>query len=81
MWWQRGGCSGNNGAFAATAWHMLIITLINTMMMMLVIDYSFIAGEGGKGVGECWLDLLLAAVAMDGNDNHNGDCLSKKGVG
>jgi hypothetical protein len=23
---------------------------------------------------------LLAVVAMDGDDSHNGDCLSKKGV-
>jgi hypothetical protein len=57
---------------------MLIIILINTMMMMLIVDCSFIAEEGGKGEGECWLDALLADVTMDGNDNHNGGCLRKK---
>jgi hypothetical protein len=39
-----------------------------------------LTGEGGRG-GEGWLHALLAVIAMDGNDNHNGDCLSKKGVG
>ncbi len=36
-------------------------------------------GEGGRG-GEGWLHALLAVVAMDGDDNRNGHCLSKKGV-
>ncbi len=35
---------------------------------------------GGKGGGEGWLHWSLAVVAMDGDDNRNGDCLSKKGV-
>ncbi len=30
--------------------------------------------------GGSWLHALLAIVAMHGDDNHNGDCLSKKGV-
>ncbi len=38
-------------------------------------------GGGRKWGGEGWLHALLAVVAMDGNDNYNGDCLSKKGVG
>ncbi len=48
----------------------------------MMIDYwfSFVAGEGGRG-GDGRLHALLAVVAMNGNDNHNGDCLSKKGVG
>ena len=71
---QHGGGGGNNGALEAAAWHMLIIILNVTMTM--IID-----GEGGKGGGEGWLHTLLAVVAMDGNDNCNGDCLSKKGVG
>jgi hypothetical protein len=71
---QRGGGGGNNGALEAAAWPMLIIILIVTMTM--IID-----GGGGKGGGEGWLHALLAIVAMDGNDNRNGDCLSKKGVG
>ncbi len=78
---QRGGGGGNNGVLAAAAWHMLIIFLIFTMTMM--IDYSlflFCRG-GGKGGGEGWLHALLVVIAMDGNDNCNGDCLSKKGVG
>jgi hypothetical protein len=29
--------------------------------------------------GGSWLHALLAIVAMDGDDNCNGDCLSKKG--
>jgi hypothetical protein len=33
--------------------------------------------EGGEG----WPHALLAVVGMDGDDNRNGDCLSKKGVG
>ncbi len=33
--------------------------------------------EGGEG----WSHALLAVIAMDGDDNCNGDCLSKKGVG
>ena len=45
------------------------------------IDCSFVAGEGGREGGEGWLHVLLAIAAMDGNDNPNGDCLSKKGVG
>ncbi len=32
--------------------------------------------EGGEG----WLRALLVVVAMDGDDNCNGDCLSKKGL-
>ncbi len=40
-----------------------------------------IEGGGRKGGGEGWQHTLLAVVAMDGNDNRNGDCLSKKGVG
>jgi hypothetical protein len=71
---QHGGGGGNNGALAVAAWHMLIIMLIITMT--IIID-----GRGGKGGGEGWLHALLAVVAMDGNDNCNGDCLSKKGVG
>ncbi len=47
----------------------------------MIIDCSFVAGEGGRGGGEGWLHALLAVVAMDGDDNCNGDCLSKKGVG
>jgi hypothetical protein len=68
----RGG--GNNGALAAAAWRMLMIILIVTMTM--IIDWG-----GGKGGGEGWLHALLVVLAMDGNDNCNGDCLSKKGVG
>ncbi len=30
--------------------------------------------------GDSWLHALLAIVAMDGDDNCNGDCLSKKGL-
>ncbi len=71
---QRGGGGGNNDALAAAAWCMLIIILIITMLM--IID-----GGGGKGGGEGWLHVLLAIIAMDGNDNCNGDCLGKKGVG
>ncbi len=71
---QRGGGGGNNGALAVAAWRMLVIILIVTMRM--IID-----GGGGKGGGEGWLHALLAVVAMDGNDNCNGDCLSKEGVG
>jgi hypothetical protein len=70
---QHGGGGSNNGALEAAAWCMLIIILIITMTM--IID-----GGGGKGGGEGWLQALLAVVAMDGNDNRNGDCLSKKGV-
>jgi hypothetical protein len=33
--------------------------------------------EGGEG----WPHASLAVVAMDGDGNCNGDCLSKKGVG
>ena len=36
-------------------------------------------GEG-KGGGEGWLHVLLAVVAMDDDDNCNGDCLRKKGL-
>ncbi len=71
---QRGGGGSNKGELEATAWCMLIIILI--VMMTMIID-----GGGGKGGGEGWLHALLAVVAMDGNDNCNGDCLSKKGVG
>ncbi len=74
MRWQRGGGGSNNGASTAAAWHMLIIILILTMTMM--IDRG-----GGEGGGEGWLHALLAVIATDGNDNCNGDCLSKKGVG
>ncbi len=74
MRWQRGGGGGNNGALEAAAWCVLIIILIVTMTM--IID-----GGGGKGGGEGWLHALLVVIAMDGDDNHNGDCLSKKGVG
>jgi hypothetical protein len=70
----RGGGGSNNGALAAAAWRMLIIVLI--IMMMMMID-----GGGGKGGGEGWLHASLAVVAMDGDDNRNGDCLSKKGFG
>ena len=35
----------------------------------------------GEGGGEGWLHVSLAVIAMDGNDNRNGDCLSKNGVG
>ncbi len=66
-----GGGGGNNGALAAAAWRMLIMILIVTMTM--IIDRG-----GRKGVGESWLHVLLVAVAMDGDDNCNGDCLSKK---
>ncbi len=72
---QRGGGSSNNCALEAAAWHMLIIILIVSMTM--IID-----GGGGKGGGgEGWLHPSLAVIAMDGNDNCNGDCLSKTGVG
>jgi hypothetical protein len=37
-------------------------------------------GEGKKG-GEGWLHASLVIIAMDGNDNRNGNCLSKIGVG
>jgi hypothetical protein len=70
---QRGGGGGNNGALAAAAWRMLIIILIVTMTM--IID-----GGGRRGGGDGWLHALLAVFAMDGDDNCNGDCLSKKGV-
>jgi hypothetical protein len=33
------------------------------------------------GGGEGWPHASLAIVGMDGNDDCNGDCLSKKGVG
>jgi hypothetical protein len=33
---------------------------------------------GLLGGGEGWLHVLLAVVRMDGNDNHNGNYLSKK---
>jgi hypothetical protein len=69
-----GGGGGNNGALEAAAWRMLIIILIITMMM--IID-----GGGGKGGWKGWLHALLAVIAMDGNDNCNGYCLSKIGVG
>ena len=69
-----GGGGGNNGALEAAAWHMLIIILIVTMTM--IID-----GGGGKGGGEGWLHASLAVVGMDGNDNCNGNCLSKKEAG
>jgi hypothetical protein len=47
---QQHSCGGgNNGALAAAAWCMLIIILIYTMTMMLIIDCSFVAGEGGRG--------------------------------
>ena len=73
--WQQRGCGGSsNSALAVAAWRMLIIILI--VMMMMIID-----GGGGKGGGEGWLHASLAVVAMDGYDNRNGDCLSKKGVG
>jgi hypothetical protein len=77
---QRGGGSGNNGALAVAAWRMLIIVLI--VMMTMMVDYwLFLHCKGGrKGGGEGWLHALLVVVAMDGNDNCNGDCLSKKGV-
>jgi hypothetical protein len=52
---------------------MLITILIVTMMM--IID-----GGGGKGGGEGWLHSSLAVLAMDGDDNPNGDCLSNKGL-
>ncbi len=70
---QCGGGSGNNGALVVAAWRRLIIILFITMTMM-------IDGGGGKGGGEGWLHALLAVIAMDGDDNRNGDCLSKKGV-
>ncbi len=75
MWRQRGGGGGNNGVLEVAAWRVLIIILI-IMMMMMIID-----GGGGKGGGEGWLHASLAVFAMDGNDNRNGDCLSKVGVG
>jgi hypothetical protein len=31
--------------------------------------------------GEGWLHVSLAVVTMDGNDNRNGNCLSKNGLG
>jgi hypothetical protein len=74
MQWQRGGGDGNNGALEVTAWRMLIINLI--VMMTMIMD-----GGEGKGGGEGWLHALLAVVAMDGDDNHNGNCLSKIWVG
>jgi hypothetical protein len=33
------------------------------------------------GGGEGWLHVSLVVVGMDSDDNHNGHCLSKKGVG
>ncbi len=36
--------------------------------------------ERGEGGGEGWSHALLAVVAMDGDYNPNGDCLSKRGV-
>jgi hypothetical protein len=36
---------------------------------------------GCWGGGESWPHASLAVVGMDGDDNLNGDCLSKKGVG
>jgi hypothetical protein len=71
---QRGGGSGNKGVLEVAAWHMLIIILI--IMMTMIIDRG-----GGEGGGEGWLHVSLAVVAMDGDDNCNGDCLRKKGVG
>ncbi len=44
--------------------------------MTMIID-----GGGRKGGGEGWLHVSLAVIAMDGDDNCNGDCLRKKGVG
>ncbi len=71
---QRGDGGGNNGALESAAWRMLIIILI--VMTTMIID-----GGGGKEGGESWLHASLAVVAMDGNDNCNGNCLSKIGVG
>jgi hypothetical protein len=71
---QRSGGCGNNGALEVAAWCMLIIILIVTMTM--IID-----GGGGKGGAEGGLHALLAVDAMDGDDNRNGYCLSKIGVG
>ncbi len=80
MRWQHGGGNSNNGALAATVWHVLIIILI--VMMTMMIDYWLFlcCRGGGKGGWEGWLHALLAVVAMDGDDNRNGDCLSKIGV-
>ncbi len=36
---------------------------------------------GLLGGGEDWPHVSLAFVGMDGNDNRNGNCLSKKSVG
>jgi hypothetical protein len=36
---------------------------------------------GLLGGGAGWLHVSLAVIRMDGNDNCNGNCLSKKGVG
>ncbi len=33
------------------------------------------------GGGEGWPHVLLVVVRMDGDDNRNGDCLSRRGVG
>jgi hypothetical protein len=71
---QHCGGGSNNGALEVAAWRMPIIILI--VKMTIIID-----GGGGKGGGESRLHALLAVDEMDGNDNRNGDCLSKKGVG
>ena len=74
MWWQHSGGGSNNNVLAVAVWCMLIIILI--VMMTMIID-----GGGGKGGGEGWLHASLAVNAMDGDDNCNGNCLSKIGVG
>ncbi len=37
--------------------------------------------SAGGGGGEGWPHVLLSVVGMDGDDNCNSNCLSKKGVG
>jgi hypothetical protein len=77
---QHDGGSSNNGVLVAAVWHVLITSFIITMTMKIDYWLFLCCRGGGKGGWEGWLHALLAVVAMNGDDNRNGDCLSKKGV-
>ncbi len=46
----------------------------------MIIDCSLLQERGEGGGERALLHALLAVIAMDGDDNCNGDCLGKKGV-
>ncbi len=73
FWWKHN-FSGSKSAFgnAVAAWWW-------QQQQRCVGGGSLLLGRG-EGGGKGWLHALLAVVAMDSDDNRNGDCLSKKGV-